>query len=82
MSSWRAGSPVCAWWSGLGAEARAESELTGLKGLPVEIADYLADEVMAGQTPAILRFLLATSILDRFCAALCKYVLDDQRRQR
>ena len=61
----------------LGAGASAESELTGLEGTPVEIADYLADEVMASQTPAILRFLLATSILDRFCAALCKYVLDN-----
>ena len=30
---------------------------------------------MACQTPAILRFLLATSILDRFCAALCECVL-------
>ena len=30
---------------------------------------------MSCQTPAILRFLLATSILDRFCAALCECVL-------
>ena len=53
----------------------AESELAGLSGTHVELADYLVDEVMACQTPAILRFLLATSILDRFCAALCKCVL-------
>ena len=33
------------------------------------------DEVISCQTPAILRFLLATSILDRFCAALCECVL-------
>jgi LuxR family maltose regulon positive regulatory protein len=59
----------------LGAGANAESELIGLQGAPVEIADYLADEVMAGQTPAMLRFLLVTSILDRFCAALCGYIL-------
>ena len=59
----------------LRAGADVESELTDLAGAPVEITDYLVDEVMAGQTPAILRFLLATSILDRFCAALCKHVL-------
>ena len=55
--------------------ANAESELAGLSGTHVEIADYLVDEVMSCQTPAILRFLLATSILDRFCAALCECVL-------
>ncbi|HSN77683.1 MAG TPA: LuxR C-terminal-related transcriptional regulator, partial [Anaerolineae bacterium] len=59
----------------LGAGANAESELIGLQGAPVEIADYLADEVMAGQTPAMLRFLLVTSILDRFCAPLCETIL-------
>ena len=53
----------------------AESELAGLSGTHVELADYLVDEVVSCQTPAILRFLLATSILDRFCAALCKCVL-------
>ena len=59
----------------LRAGADAETELAGLSGTSVEIADYLVDEVMSCQTPAILRFLLATSILDRFCAALCECVL-------
>ena len=58
-----------------GAGANAESELADLSGTHFEIADYLVDEVMAYQTPAILRFLLVTSILDRFCAALCECVL-------
>ena len=58
-----------------GAGANAESDLADLSGTHFEIADYLVDEVMACQPPAILRFLLATSILDRFCAALCKCVL-------
>ena len=57
------------------AGADAETELAGLSGTSVEIADYLVDEVISCQTPAILRFLLATSILDRFCAALCECVL-------
>jgi LuxR family transcriptional regulator, maltose regulon positive regulatory protein len=55
--------------------ANAETELAELSGTSAEIADYLVDEVMSSQTPAILRFLLATSVLDRFCAALCQCVL-------
>ena len=58
-----------------GAEANAESDLADLSGTHFEIADYLVDEVMACQPPAILRFLLVTSILDRFCAPLCESVL-------
>ena len=59
----------------LGAGANAESDLADLSGTHFEIADYLVDEVMACQPPAILRFLLVTSILDRFCAPLCESVL-------
>ena len=60
------------------AGADAETELTGLSGTSVEIADYLVDEVISCQTPAILKFLLTTSILDRFCAALCEGVLGSE----
>jgi LuxR family maltose regulon positive regulatory protein len=59
----------------LRAEADAETDLADLSGTSVEIAGYLVDEVVAGQTPAILKFLLTTSILDRFCAALYECVL-------
>ncbi len=59
----------------LDAGADAEHDLADLSGTHFEIADYLVDEVMARQTPAILRFLQATSILDRFCAPLCEYVI-------
>jgi LuxR family maltose regulon positive regulatory protein len=59
----------------LGAGASAESDLADLSGTHFEVADYLVDEVLASQPPAILRFLLATSILDRFCAPLCEWVL-------
>ena len=62
----------------LGARADAETELTGLSGTSVEITDYLVDEVISCQTPAILKFLLTTSILDRFCAALCEGVLGSE----
>ena len=53
----------------------AETKLGKLAGTHVEIAEYLVDEVLSTQTPAIQRFLLWTSILDRFCPALCKSVL-------
>ena len=59
----------------LGAGTHAERDLADLSGSHFEIADYLVNEVMASQPPAILRFLLATSILDRFCAPLCESVL-------
>ena len=59
----------------LGTATHVEHDLAGLSGSHSEIADYLVDEVMASQTPAMLRFLLATSILDRFCVPLCESVL-------
>ncbi len=39
------------------------------------ILDYLLEEVFSHQPPEIQNFLLATSILDRFCAPLCDAVL-------
>lgn len=38
-------------------------------------AEYLVDEVLSRQPPAIQAFLLQTSILDRFCAPLCAAVV-------
>lgn len=38
-------------------------------------AEYLVDEVLSQQPPAIQTFLLKTSILDRFCAPLCQAVI-------
>ena len=37
---------------------------------------YLADEVFSNLPPVIQDFLLQTSILDRFCAALCSAMLE------
>lgn len=42
------------------------------------IADYLADEVLACQPPAIRSFLLKTSILNRFCAELCEVLIGSE----
>lgn len=39
------------------------------------IIEYLVNEVLARQTTAVRNFLLKTSILDRFCAPLCAYLL-------
>jgi LuxR family maltose regulon positive regulatory protein len=40
------------------------------------VADFLAEEVLQGQPETIQRFLLGTSILNRFCAPLCDTILD------
>jgi LuxR family maltose regulon positive regulatory protein len=38
------------------------------------IADYLSEDVLANLPPAVRRFLLQTSVLDRLCASLCDAV--------
>lgn len=40
------------------------------------ITDYLSDEVLRRQSQDIQKFLLMTSLLDRFCASLCNAILD------
>lgn len=40
------------------------------------VVDYLTEEVLAGQDPEARRFLLRTSILERFCAPLCEAVTE------
>jgi LuxR family maltose regulon positive regulatory protein len=52
-----------------------ESELANWSGSTAEIADYLMDQVLSHQPPELRKFLLATSILDRLCAALCEHVV-------
>ena len=42
------------------------------------IEEYLADEVLAQQPPAVQSFLLKTSIVDHFCASLCKAIVVDE----
>ncbi|MCE7985349.1 MAG: hypothetical protein DYG89_29595 [Caldilinea sp. CFX5] len=45
------------------------------------VVDYLVDEVLSRQPPAIQHFLLATAILDRFCAPLCAAVLQEAAQE-
>jgi len=54
-----------------------ESVLSALSGKNPNIAEYLLDEVLNHQFPAIRSFLLKTSILDRFCAELCEAVIGE-----
>ena len=43
-------------------------------GADWHIVNYLGEEVLASQTPAVREFLLETSILNRMCAPLCDAV--------
>ncbi len=42
------------------------------------IVDYLVSEVLERQPAAVRRFLLETSILERFCAELCDWVVNGE----
>ncbi len=44
------------------------------------LLDYLVEEVLQQQTPAVRSFLLRTSVLERLNPALCDAVLEDQER--
>ncbi|MBK8050048.1 MAG: hypothetical protein IPK16_24870 [Anaerolineales bacterium] len=43
----------------------------------VNVTEYLADEVLSRQPPAVQAFLLKTSVLDHFCAALCTAMIGE-----
>lgn len=69
------------WIAGLQMAAlsmRGRSDLDGFiaafSGSHHYILDYLLEEVLERQPPAVQDFLLATAILDRFCAPLCDAV--------
>jgi LuxR family maltose regulon positive regulatory protein len=53
------------------APLAAAPEVLGFSGRHRYLVDYLAAEVMSGQTDETGAFLRRTSILDRFCAPLC-----------
>ena len=55
--------------------------LDSLEGLDTEFADFLANDVLAQQPPAIQSFLLQTAILDSFCGALCDAVIANEDRE-
>ncbi|MEZ4713927.1 MAG: LuxR C-terminal-related transcriptional regulator [Caldilineaceae bacterium] len=53
-----------------------EHFLTDFGGTNRHIAEYLLEEVLEHQPPAMQKFLLQTSILDRFCAELCDALVE------
>jgi len=59
------------------SEASQEAVISALSRENANITDYLVDEVLTHQFPAIHTFLLKTSILDRFCASLCEAVIGE-----
>ncbi len=42
------------------------------------ILDYLVDEVLGRQSPALQTFLLRTSVLEQMCGSLCEAVIGDE----
>ena len=65
------------WITGIRLASLAFKEL-GVSGLPVDIPknpqyvlEYLFNEVLSRQTETMRRYLLSSSVLDRFCAPLC-----------
>jgi LuxR family transcriptional regulator, maltose regulon positive regulatory protein len=56
--------------------------LEELSGRQSYILDYLTEEVLRRQSPALQNFLLSTSILERFSASLCDAVMDHQSSQQ
>jgi LuxR family transcriptional regulator, maltose regulon positive regulatory protein len=49
--------------------------LASLSSADTDLAGYMIDEVLLHQPPAIQKFLLKTSILDRFSVSLCQAVV-------
>lgn len=58
------------------SSSNADVFLSQFSGADRSIADFLVEEVLHRQTEEIQRFLLATSILDRFNCELCNAVLE------
>lgn len=56
---------------GLHRHGNPRTYLAGLKGDNAQIQEYLVQQVLSMQSPALHACLLNTSILDRFCAPLC-----------
>jgi LuxR family maltose regulon positive regulatory protein len=56
--------------------------IKGFSGTNRYILDFLLEEVLAGLSSEIQRFLLCTSILDRLTAPLCETILDVEKLER
>ena len=70
------GWPTALWLASLALErhSNAEAFIAGFAGSAAAVAEYLAEDVMAGQPAEVREFLLKTSILAQFDAPLCDAV--------
>jgi LuxR family transcriptional regulator, maltose regulon positive regulatory protein len=55
-------------------QAEVPAFIAGFTGSNRYVIDYLAEEVLGRQPPAVRAFLLDTSVLDRMCASLCEEI--------
>ncbi len=64
------------WLASVALERRTNTDdlMSGFAGSATAVAEYLAEDVMAGQPPEVRDFLLKTSVLSQFDAALCDAV--------
>lgn len=64
------------WLASMALERRSDPDgfLRGFSGSNAVIADYLAEDVLAGLAPDLREFLLHTAVLDELGAALCNAV--------
>ncbi|WP_020178271.1 LuxR C-terminal-related transcriptional regulator [Methylopila sp. M107] len=85
VDGWAAGIQLSALWingrnrSSDRTEPGADEtglDLVSFDGRHRFVAEYLANEVLANQDEATRRFLIATSVVDRFTASLCDAILD------
>jgi LuxR family maltose regulon positive regulatory protein len=64
------------WLASVALERRTNTDdlMSGFAGSATAVAEYLAEDVMAGQPPEVREFLLKTSVLSQFDAPLCDAV--------
>jgi LuxR family maltose regulon positive regulatory protein len=55
-------------------QADVPAFIAGFTGSNRYVIDYLAEQVLGRQPPAVRAFLLDTSVLDRMCASLCEEI--------
>ncbi|MEZ4835658.1 MAG: LuxR C-terminal-related transcriptional regulator [Caldilineaceae bacterium] len=73
MEGWAAGLQLAALSLADGGDLT--TTLSSFSGDHAHVMDYLIEEVLEQQSAHVQRFLLYTSILDRFCAPLCDALL-------
>ena len=72
IEGWPAGLRLAAL--ALRHHADADAFLRGFDGAATAVHDYMIEEVLAQQLPAVVDCLCKSSILNRFCAPLCEVV--------